>query len=397
MNSPEANKTFPAEQILPLTSIRGLAALGIVIFHGNSHIPVQYAFLLNPVLGRFYLLVDLFFVMSGFIMAHVYGRMFSVKVSKGSYVSFIRARFARIYPLHLLTLTWMIALYFIFLRGPNVHLLPSDRELYNFPAILSNLLLIQAMGVERFGTWNSPSWSISTEWWVYMIFPFIAVYIAKIRTRSLVLLSLPLIASYWALMIFVMPFRTIPAGTIQAQANLDATWDYGFIRCLIGFSLGLIVHRLYTLQVAKKFARSVTVIVLLLVFVALPLLNAPDALIVMLFPPLVLLASQIPINQSNIFNSARLVWLGDISYSLYLTHFPLLYTMLEGIISLAQAATNKTSPVAHATGDVIAGLVALVIYTAICLLVASFTYRYFEVPCRKWLNPKRKQVELNLQ
>ena len=97
-----------------LTPLRGIAALLIVIFHldlmifGNALISYADSGLLH----RMYLMVDFFFVLSGFIMSHVYGAWFSTSVRYADFKKFTIARFARVYPLHLVTLVYTILLFY---------------------------------------------------------------------------------------------------------------------------------------------------------------------------------------------------------------------------------------------------------------------------------------------
>lgn len=96
--------TAPAARLPQLDSIRGLAAVAIVIYHFCS---VLLPALISPIIARFYLAVDIFFVLSGFVMIHVYGAAFSTGIAVTDVLNFLRARFARIYPLHLATLLSM--------------------------------------------------------------------------------------------------------------------------------------------------------------------------------------------------------------------------------------------------------------------------------------------------
>ncbi|WP_298350097.1 acyltransferase [Runella sp.] len=106
-----------------LTPLRGIAALLTVMFHvdlmlggGNVLLKFKDSFLIN----RMYLMVDFFFVLSGFIMCHVYANRFITSVSKNEFKHFTIARFARVYPLHLFTLLYCILLYSFFLLAGGV-------------------------------------------------------------------------------------------------------------------------------------------------------------------------------------------------------------------------------------------------------------------------------------
>src|SRR5271165_686586 len=98
------------EQLPCLTALRGIAALWVVIYHYSvqcfPNLDVRpHTYLIH----KGYLAVDMFFMLSGFVLAHVYHRPFSESVTSRQYWRFIAARIARIYPLHLLVLLLFVA------------------------------------------------------------------------------------------------------------------------------------------------------------------------------------------------------------------------------------------------------------------------------------------------
>src|SRR5271165_7035382 len=115
-----------------LTPLRGLAALAVLSWHAE----------LPP---RGYLGVDLFFLLSGFVMMHAYGQM---QAGMGAYLQFLKARLARIYPVHLLVLVLLL---------PQLQSSPA----FSLGGLLSSLLLLQSPWHSM--CWNFCSWSISAE------------------------------------------------------------------------------------------------------------------------------------------------------------------------------------------------------------------------------------------
>ncbi len=110
MNNPPSTTAY-----LPnLTPLRGIAALLTVIFHVDLYIGMGGGGLLRTndslFITKLYLMVDFFFVLSGFVMCHVYGKWFSHSVDSFSFKKFTIARFARVYPLHFFTLLYLVAL-----------------------------------------------------------------------------------------------------------------------------------------------------------------------------------------------------------------------------------------------------------------------------------------------
>src|SRR5579872_5949172 len=99
-----------AKYISNLTPLRGIAALLVAVFHFEMAIarfvPAQHTMFFE----KCYLMVDLFFIMSGFIIFHVYKEYFQSAIRKAALKKFFVARFARIYPLHIFSLALLITL-----------------------------------------------------------------------------------------------------------------------------------------------------------------------------------------------------------------------------------------------------------------------------------------------
>src|SRR5258708_1351521 len=178
-----------------LTPLRGIAAIWVVVFHFQVLV-VQFILPAQTlIVAKGYLMVDLFFIMSGFIICHVYHQSFQDGFASGNFRKFIVARFARIYPLHLFTLVLLI----IFV-GATKSWNPIDDP----KAIPANIFLIHALGIHKVFTWNVPSWSISAEWWAYMIFPLLIIFIYRKKRLALATLGFFVRIAYIAI-IFLLP------------------------------------------------------------------------------------------------------------------------------------------------------------------------------------------------
>ncbi len=194
-----------------LTPLRGIAALWVVVFHFSEivtkFVSTQYSLLVT----KGYLMVDLFFILSGFIMTHVYRKKFQSGVSVKNFREFIVARFARVYPLHFFTL--MILILLVALSGGwNIVQDPK--------AISTNILLIHSFGIHKIFTWNVPSWSISAEWWAYMVFPVIVVFIYRRKGLAMVFLGLFVVLAYLAIMFWIPRVNIFDPGA-PPRRNLD--------------------------------------------------------------------------------------------------------------------------------------------------------------------------------
>jgi peptidoglycan/LPS O-acetylase OafA/YrhL len=155
-----------------LEGLRFLASAAIVLHH---FVPYTQRGLGSVEFwsGRFSIAVDLFFVISGIVIASGYlGRTSSWR----EYGGFIRRRFGRLYPLHLLTLGFYVAIGVATSLGLISVMGESN---YAFDQLPANLLLVHAWGFSSQLSFNYVSWSISAEWFVYLLFPLVAWTVAK--------------------------------------------------------------------------------------------------------------------------------------------------------------------------------------------------------------------------
>jgi peptidoglycan/LPS O-acetylase OafA/YrhL len=205
-----------------LESLRGIAACLVVLFHSSFNFGLKpLAFISNS-----YLFVDFFFILSGFVMSYAYGR----KIREGlSFKNYIFLRLGRIYPLHLfMLLVWLpyiIIKQYLYISGYGGHEQFGSSNLFTF---ITNLFLLHSMGLHTHLSWNGPSWSISTEFFSYIAFFLLTVTIDRKNN-----LFLPLIISF---LCYLFLFNL-------GRNNFDITYDYGFIRCLGAFYLGVYLFR----------------------------------------------------------------------------------------------------------------------------------------------------------
>ena len=392
-------KTIP--YLSNLTPLRGIAAILTVIFHvdlnigrgGDVLLKFKDSFLFN----RMYLMVDFFFILSGFIMLHVYGQWFKNDVSGASFKRFTIARFARIYPLHLLTLLYCVALPLIFMAAGGVERNPMSIITNNFWAIPSHLFLIHSMNVNEWFTWNNASWSISTEWWMYMLFPFLVKPFSKLNSVSRVLLVLACFAGYLAITFLIVPIVTVPASIPFTKVkfefmSINVAYQFGFLRCLLGFILGMMMYQGYIEGFARKFFGNGFTLIAFTIGLCLCLHFAvPDVFSVSFFPLILLSAAYGSPKMDAFFNIKALQRLGDWSFSIYLVHQPLIYTLFTII-----AMQNIGKPAVIPTGpppkmDMLTGWLICVAFVAFTLLVSYLTYRIVELPARNRINQWAKE------
>jgi peptidoglycan/LPS O-acetylase OafA/YrhL len=368
-----------SEYLSNLTPLRGIAALLVAIFHFEMAIARFVPVSKTMFFEKCYLMVDLFFVMSGFIIYHVYGMNFNLKMKKEALSNFFVARFARTYPLHFFSLLLLILL-ILFLAPPGTY--PNMME---YPAAIpANFFLLQSFHTLRIYTWNIPSWSISAEWAAYALFPLIALFIMKKRKLSVIVLLLVILSAYLSIM-FLLPRRNPLNPAVPVPHNINTTFDYGFLRGIAGFITGILIYLLYESEKIKRFfGRDVLAFITLFFLILFMHFALNDGFCVILFALLVLCFACNTGRLHAICNNRILQFLGLISYSIYLMQI------------FFQDPFSKGLRLPNVTGfgrgkqniDFGSGLMYCVIYLVGLVAISTITYFTIENPCRKFINRK---------
>jgi peptidoglycan/LPS O-acetylase OafA/YrhL len=367
--SPTSTSVAPTQQLQSLTPLRGIAALWVVSYH--------YLFVYFPNLhtenythffAKGYLAVDMFFLLSGFVMTHVYHRAFAENITK-EYWKFLSARIARIYPLHLLVLLLFVL---AALASQAVEYVATGTSetiplagAHSVSALVANLFMLQGLKASSL-SWNYPAWSISIEFMAYLAFPFFLAAIWRTSLVSKLILTFALCAALICL-----------AYITKDDFN---QWDgpRTLLRCLPEFMLGTLLYSAFRFGAA---AGLVGRDVVALGIVAATLLSlhfgAPDLLTVAIFAVLILAAVTNTGKLAAVLNVQPLVWLGDISYSLYLIH-----GFVQHVATKLFQADGIADPSKIAAGPAIVLTAAML---ATCLLLAAGSYYNVEIAGRKYL------------
>ena len=299
----------------------------------------------SSLLSRGYLAVDLFFVLSGFVMALTYRQSFLERPLGEAYRAFMVKRFARVIPLHAVLVTG-IALVGC-LSGSSTHILAIARQPLT---LLRNVLLIQ--------DWLPgeaiipPAWSVSDEMGAYLVFPAL-LWLAWSRGWAATMAAA--IAGVLAL---------VWAG--HGSLDVGRGWVVKPGRCFAEFFLGILVYRAYVEAGAKPrpWFTAATLITIIASLAWMP----NDGLVVVLFPCLVYALAVDTSVVSRILGSDPWYYLGLISYAIYLTHW--------GVIWLLGAAITVTGPLWPAV--------------LVCsLVISSACYFLIELPARKLIRKAR--------
>ncbi|HUO22406.1 MAG TPA: acyltransferase [Caulobacteraceae bacterium] len=313
--------------IKPLTGLRFLAASWVVLFHYWPKLATPWV---APLVQKGYLGVELFFVLSGFILCHVYLDAFGER--RFSYGGFLWARLARIYPLHLATLLGVGAM--ALAAGAAGY--PVDKSVLAWSSLPANLTLTQAWGLAPEAGWNHPSWSISAEWFAYLNFPLCAGLAWSLRRR-------PYLATASALALLFGLYALFPR---LAGFPLDeATIAWGALRIVPCFAYGAAIYLVWrsNLIATRAMAASGAVFFGALV-VLVSALSAADVMIVTLFGPLILCLAGLTSTGSRLGSGAVFVYLGEISFAVYMVCIPWSLVFVNVMVRVLHTP-NKQLPI----------------------------------------------------
>ena len=325
-----------------IDTFRGLAAILVILFH----IPDSKLLEGNKLVARGYMAVDFFFVLSGFVMAHSYLKKIN---DIPSAKSFTIKRFKRIYPLHLFTLLvfaafetarFVVDQYFVKLNTP-----PFENS--GIASFIANLTLTHSMGLFDHLSWNLPSWSISVEFYVYIAWALMLVAFRK-RLWLIGVASAPFII--W----FIWKFN----------GNLEYTYDFGFL----GMYAYLFAKR-FEKRMNKSLATFTELGLLLLTGWFLSNISINYHWILPFWFAIVIIFFSTETGYvAKLFAHNRLKFLGELSFSYYLTHIV--------IIRALDLMFFKVLKLEH---SVIAESVFLVVLFTLVQIVSQFTYKYVEL------------------
>ncbi len=299
--------------IKPLTSLRFFAAMWVVLFHYWPHLAVSGtpAFIQKGYLG-----VELFFTLSGFILCHVY--LSGLGEGRFKYGSFLWARLARVYPLHLATLLGVG----LMAGGAMAAGLTVDGNILSWASLPANLLMVHAWGFAPVAGWNHPSWSISAEWFAYLMFPAFGWLAWRLRSR-------PYVAAAGA-----VAFVALLYAVFEATAGFPltrATIAWGALRIVPCFALGCATYLVWrgregpsgaTRATDRRDQAAIGAFFFGAGIIAAAQFGAPDALIVAGFAGLILSLATLARAGSPFGSNRFFVYLGEISYSVYMICIP---------------------------------------------------------------------------
>jgi peptidoglycan/LPS O-acetylase OafA/YrhL len=342
--------------------LRGMAALAVMMFHFDIFfVPQARLHDIIPGLSRAYLGVDLFLLLSGFIMAHVYGYRMAASW-RNHWLDFVIARFARIYPVFALTTLIMV----IIVAASGMPLRFVSFSLHSL-SLQPILMQIWWPGL----SWNYPAWSLSTEAASYFLFIFSAGLFLKgqyprlMATCCAVVLAAVSIAHH---------------GHLNLFSGISA-----LLRAVSEFILGVLIFRAHSEN--KVPSRGWPVAILPAALVCIGVLWHQDFIVVYALACLMLYCANTTDALGRALDSRPAITLGNWSYSIYLWHVPTHYAVMVVLAAIGHPVNKLDLSTAR-----LLSLMAILVV----LGVSALSYRYLEVPARRlMLSWRRSPGELD--
>ena len=343
-----------------LTGIRAVAALWVLFGHYSSFLVNDFNFpsdsVLQPLFRSPYAGVDLFFILSGFIISYTYSKSFADRGLKAS-SKFWWKRFARIYPAYLFATLVAGTMFAVAIKVGH------EFRNEDVPSLTPTTIAANILGIQ---TWvdipslDGPAWSVSSEFFAYAIFPLIALIMPFLRKRLMLFLS-------GALCIFSLYFTEL-----QGVAP-ERIWQVFF-----EFLIGVIIYQLSAgtssvpRQITSAWFRGAVWLAALAVIYASGTQPTEAHYAVAPIFAVAVWSYSVPSTKSSLLDSPVMVRLGLWSYSLYLLH---------RLIQNAASGANLRS-----TGYVFADGLIFILLIALAILSAGMLYHFVEEPARKYLN-----------
>ena len=373
-----------------LDALRGLAALAVVLWHwqhfqllgthqltwsntapplDHSHQPFFWALSLFYSSG--YIAVDLFFLISGFIFFWLYADRLGDRSL--SVIDFWVLRITRLYPLHLVTLLVVAALELTFRRETGQFFIYGANDLSHF---LRGLLFFQSNGAGA--SFNGPTWSITIELIMYGLFcavawfgllryalvPFVIFLLGLFIYSKHQNIAMGICGFFEGGLVYYLFLR------VRNSVHRPKIFLMTMFACVAGW-LAVLAGNYAPLMAHGDFARFI-----------LPVNGIALRLSVayILFPLTILLLAMHETTATTTFRYRYLSWLGEISYSSYLLHFPLqlifALAIMRGFLSLKTENSD----------------VFLLVYGGILIALSLVVFRGFELPVQRKLRESWKRM-----
>ena len=364
------------ERLYLLDSARAIAAICVVLLHyqhfylSDHNQQINFIKDIQPfysTLGIFYefgtVAVQFFFILSGFIFFMFY----RIRILERAidFKSFIILRLTRLYPLHLLTLIIVLVIQFFYNQSYSEYFFYKTNDLEN---LIAHFFLIQEWGIlGETGSFNGPSWSISVEFFLYIIFFIISIFFIKNIFQSLITIIFTLIIYF-----FLQPLlNNLILGLLLFYIGGFTFFLYSYLKkiyrkklfILVLIIIDVIVFGRFLNELFLNFQNSIEYLIGNKLFILLFFIK---------FPRIIINLSILQLYKKNLGKSIKI--LGDISYTIYLIHFPMQLLFASFIPKIF--IINFNSPF------------FFLIYFISVFLVSILIYKFYELPLKYYLRER---------
>ena len=356
-----------------LDGLRGVAALLVVLFHVfEVHSHGDHS---KQIINHGYLAVDFFFLLSGYVISYAYDDRWGKMTLK----DFFKRRIIRLHPMIIIgSIIGAILFYFQNSQGlgwGSIHEVPVWKML--LVMLIGFTLIPVGKGLDIRG-WsemhplNGPAWSLFYEYIANIVYALVLRRLSKIILAILVLVAAG-VTIHYAL--------TNTNGDIIGGWSVDSTQlRIGFTRLAFPFLAGMLLAKTAKLYYTKH--AFLTASLLLVVLFSIPRLGGSENLwmnglyecfcLIIMFPLIVWLGAGGKVNGKKASKICK--FLGDISYPIYITHFPIVYVYMAWV-------TNNNLSLEQSWHI---GLLCAII----AIIVAYISMRFYDIPVREWLRKR---------
>lgn len=344
------------EYIKQLTFPRFILAVIVVVYHFGLELP-PFA---NSIVSEFFnngaVCVSFFFFLSGFVMAYNYNENIN-------FLKYWKKRFIRIYPTYIVTFLFVFIAIYLF----------GTKE-FTLSTVLINILALQSWVIGQAVEFNFPSWSISVEFFFYLTFPFVLYIYNKIRKKTFFIWALVLIILGWIQHILFVEVVWEPNRFFLSQFILYFPL-FHFTTFLAGFLIGKLIYFIKKTELPKWLPFTMWFVGVVLFFFVLNTENLfrPYAHNGILSPLYGIICLGLALDKSiisRILGSKPFLFLGNISYGIYMWQFPV-------FIVFTQFLSLEVNSVTY-----------FVFYLLLLILTSAIMYFLVEKKFRSWLSSK---------
>jgi peptidoglycan/LPS O-acetylase OafA/YrhL len=357
------------KQLLFIESLRGVFALFIVFYHLRHTINIK-------LINNFFFLkadifVDYFFIISGFIIFYKYHKKINTFTDL---IKFQLKRFIRLYPLHIITLLFFLLIElskFFFLIKTGIQ---SDSnsvfERNNLLSFIHNIFLTH--GFLNFNSYNEPSWSISIEFYSYLIFGLLLLFFSKLKK----------ILNYYFCLAVLACISCLSFFFINKYNAYQITHSHSYLRCLFSFSLGACIfyfNTIYKTKINNSFSNIINFLIIILIIYNTQ--NQDNFLVLIL---LFIVFFFVNLNNKNCFfnkflQNRVLVFLGSISYGIYMFHYLMIWISRQifRFYFNAEIITSSNN-YSNIKPNILESTIILFFVLSSTILISYFSKIYFE-------------------